>query len=278
MTQGLAIALKAAAISLMTLAITPAFAAEGHQPERESWTFAGPFGHFDKGQLQRGFKVYKEVCSSCHALSLISFRNLAEEGGPGFSEAQARVIAQDYKVQDGPDDSGQMFERTAKLSDRFPSPFPNDEAARAANGGALPPDFSLLAKARSYESGFPWFILDALTQYQEQGPDYIHAIITGYRQPPAGVEGKPGLHYNVAFPGNWIAMPPPISDGQVEYTDGTPQTVDQYSRDVASFMMWAAEPHLEARKRIGFEAMVFLIGLALLLFFTKRRVWSNVEH
>ena len=160
-----------------------------------------------------------------------------------------------------------MFQRPGKISDYFPPPFPNDQAARAALGGKLPPDMSDLAKARSYEWGFPWFIFDAFTMYQEDGPDYIHAILNGYTDPPAGFALPPGGQYNKYFPGHAIGMPKPLSDGQVEYTDGTPTTVDQYGRDVAAFLMWAAEPTLDARKRLGFQVMIFLIvftGPALL--------------
>jgi ubiquinol-cytochrome c reductase cytochrome b/c1 subunit len=297
MSKGFVSALRMAAVVLAVAIAVPAFAAEeaghtgdlkgednapgghgSHKPSKESWSFGGPFGSFDRAQLQRGFKVYREVCSSCHAMSLVSFRNLMEEGGPGFTEGQVRTLAAEYKVTDGPNDSGEMFERPARPSDRFPSPFPNEAASRAANGGAYPPDFSVLAKARGYERGYPFVLLDLVTQYQEHGVDYIHSLITGYdHEPPAGQE-KPGLHFNPYFPGGWIAMPKPINDGQVEYSDGTPTTVDQYSRDVAAFMMWTAEPHLEARKRIGFQVMVFLAILASLLYYTKKKVWSDVAH
>lgn len=275
------IARVAAVAASLALAVPSAFAA-GETPhiERLQWSFSGPFGMYDRGQLQRGFKVYKEVCSSCHSLNLVAFRNLAEEGGPEFSEAEARAIASEYTVMDGPDDAGDMFERPATLADRFPPPFPNEQAARASNGGAFPPDCSVLAKARAAHAGFPWFIFDAFTQYQEQGPDYIHALLTSYEEDvPEGVTIPEGMYYNTAFlSGNAIAMAPPLSDDLVEYTDGTPQTVDQYSKDVAAFMMWAAEPHLEARKKIGFRVMVFLIIFASLLYFTKRKLWSNVDH
>jgi ubiquinol-cytochrome c reductase cytochrome b/c1 subunit len=171
-----------------------------------------------------------------------------------------------------------MFKRPGKISDYFPPPFANEQAARAALGGKLPPDMSTLAKARSYEAGFPWFIFDAFTMYQEDGPDYIHAIVTGYTDPPAGFVLPPGGQYNKYFPGHAIGMPKPLSDGQVEYTDGTPTTVDQYGRDVAAFLMWAAEPTLNARKRLGFQVMVFLIVFTALLYFTKKRVWHAVLH
>ena len=260
---------------------SPVLAAEGGhspKPERLSWSFAGPFGMYDPGQLQRGFKVFKEVCTACHSANFLYFRNLAQEGGPHFTEAQAKQVASEYQITDGPNGEGEMFQRPGRLSDHWPAPFPNDQAARVANGGALPPDLSVIAKARSYHVGFPGFIIDAFTQYQEAGPDYIHAVLTGYEEPPAGVTVQPGLHYNLYFPGNQIAMPPPLSDGQVEYSDGSPQTVQQYSEDVAAFLMWMAEPHLDARKRMGFQVMIFLIVLAGLLYFTKKKVWKNVAH
>jgi ubiquinol-cytochrome c reductase cytochrome c1 subunit len=271
---------KAAFVALVTFAAAPAFAAGGAAtPAKESWTFAGPFGHFDRGQLQRGFKVYREVCSACHGMRLVSFRNLMEEGGPQFSEGQVRMLAAEYQIQDGPGEDGQMFERPGRPSDRWPSPFPNEQAARASNGGAYPPDFSVLAKARTYTRGFWLSLLDLVMQYQEHGVDYIHALLTGYDHPvPEGQAAQPGLHYNPYFPGGWIAMAKPINDGQVEYTDGTPATVDQYARDVSAFMMWTAEPHLETRKQTGFIVIIFLAVFAGLLYFTKKKVWSSTAH
>jgi len=245
-------------------------------PPPQKWSFSGPFGKFDEAQLQRGFKVYKEVCASCHSMNLVAFRNLAEAGGPGFSEAQAAAVAADYKVKDL-DDKGETIERPARLADYFPDPFPNALAAAAANGGTVPPDFSTIAKARTYERGFPWFLIDIVTQYQEQGPDYIHALLNGYEDPPQGFQLPPGGNYNKYFPGHSIAMPKPISDGQVTYDDGAPQTVDQYGKDIAAFLAWAAEPHMIARKRIGFQVMIFLLVFAGLLYFTKKRVWSAVH-
>ncbi len=271
----LALALGA---SLTGFGITTAFAQEADAPPRQTWSFHGPFGTYDQAQLQRGFKIYREVCSSCHSLKLLAFRNLADPGGPGFTEAQAAAVAATFQVTAGPNDQGQMFQRPGQIADYFPPPFANDEAARAAFGGKLPPDMSVLAKARSYEAGFPWFIVDAFTAYQEDGPDYIHAIVTGYTDPPAGFTLPPGGQYNKYFPGHAIGMPKPLSDGQVEYTDGTPTTVDQYGKDVAAFLMWAAEPTLDARKRLGFQVMVFLIVFTGLLYFTKKRVWHAVEH
>jgi ubiquinol-cytochrome c reductase cytochrome b/c1 subunit len=262
---------------LIGSATVPAAAAEQVPPPRQSWSFAGPFGVYDPAQLQRGFKVFRESCQACHGLTKVRFRNLAEPGGPGFSRAQAEAVAAEYRIQDGPNEQGEMFERPGRLADAFPRPFPNDAAARAANGGALPPDLSVIAKARTYERGFPWFLLDILTTYQEQGPDYLVALLTGYRDPPAEVKLMPGMHYNLYFPGQAIAMPMPLQAGQITYDDGAPQTVEQYARDVAAFLMWAAEPHMIARKRIGFQVLIFLIVFAGLLYFTKKKVWREVE-
>ncbi len=279
MTKQGSLAALAFAGALAVVVTAPALAAEETpHPPRQEWSFAGPFGTFDRGQLQRGFKVYREVCAACHSMKLLSFRNLAEPGGPGFSRAQASAIAAEAKVQDGPNDSGDMFERPGRLADRFPSPFPNDNAARAANGGALPPDFSVLAKARGYERGFPLFVFDVFTQYQEHGVDYITALLKGYEDPPQGFALPEGAHYNKYFPGHAIGMPQPMEDGRVEYADGTPATLDNYAKDVAAFMMWAAEPHLEARKRLGFQVMIFLLVFTGLLYFAKKKVWSTAPH
>ena len=244
-------------------------------PPRLKWSFAGPFGKFDEAQLQRGFKIYREVCSNCHSLEMVAFRNLADPGGPGFSEAQAEAVAAEYKVRDL-DDQGNPIERAGRLADRFPAPFANELVAKATYGVA-PPDMSSLAKARSYQRGFPWFVFDMITQYQEQGADYIAAYLNGYTEPPKGFVVPQGGHYNEYFPGHNTAMPPPLSDGQVTYDDGSPQTVQQYSKDVAAFLVWAAEPHLVERKRIGFQVIVFLIVLSGLLYFTKKKVWSDVH-
>ncbi len=216
------------------------------KPKQQDWTFAGPFGKYDKGQLQRGLKVYTEVCSACHSMSLVSFRTLE---GLGYSEAQVKAFAANYEVQDGPNSDGEMFTRKAVASDYFPSPYANNEAAAASNNGAAPPDFSLIAKARGITRGFPQFVFDIFTQYQEGGPDYIYSLLTGYdEEPPAHVEVAEGTHYNPYFANAAaLAMAKPISDDQVTYDDGSPQTVDQYAHDVSAFLMWAAEPHLEAR-------------------------------
>src|SRR5262249_19486190 len=248
------------------------------QPPRNTWSFSGPFGKFDRGQLQRGFKVYHDVCQTCHSLAQLSFRNLGEEGGPEFSAAEVTAIAQEYKVKDGPNDQGDMFERPGRPADRFPPPFPNEQAASFANNGSLPPDLSVIAKARQYERGFPWFVFDAIYPYQELGVDYIVALLNGYAPTPAGKTIPAGKQYNTYFPGHVIGMPPPLSDGRVTYTDGSPETVDQYAKDVAAFLMWAAEPSLEARKRLGFQVMAFLVVLTGLLYFTKKRVWHEIDR
>ena len=261
----------------IAVAALPAVAQEAASPPppRQTWSFAGPFGQYDQAQLQRGFKIYREVCSSCHSLDLVAFRNLADPGGLGFSEAQAAAVAAEYKIKDV-DDKGQPIERAGRPADYFPAPFPNAAAAAAANGVA-PPDMSTLAKARVYLRGFPWFVFDMFTQYQELGPDYIHGILTGYEAAPKDFKLPEGGHYNKYFPGHNIAMPQPLQDGQVTYEDGTPQTLDQYAKDVAAFLMWAAEPKLEQRHRIGFQVMIFLIVLSGLLYFTKKKVWHEVE-
>jgi cytochrome c1 len=254
----------------------PATAEEQVAPPRLSWSFAGPFGKYNPAQLQRGFKIYREVCSACHSIQMLAFRNLGDPGGPGFSEAQAAAVAAEFKIKDL-DDQGNPIERPGRPADTFPPPFANELAAKAANGGTAPPDMSTLAKARTYQRGFPWFVFDAFTQYQEQGPDYIAALLKGYEDPPKGFQLPQGGNYNRYFPGHNIAMPPPLQAGQVTFDDGAPQTMDQYSRDIAAFLMWAAEPHLVQRKRIGFQVMIFLIVLAGLMYFTKKKVWSAVH-
>ncbi|MBI3274591.1 MAG: cytochrome c1, partial [Methylocystis sp.] len=230
-------------------------AVERHQatPPRQDWSFAGAFGRYDREQLRRGLKVYRQVCVSCHSIRLLAFRNLGEKGGPELSQGEVEALAATYKITDGPNDAGAMFERPGRPSDRFPPPFPNEQAARAAFNGAYPPDMSVLAKARGYARGFPLFLLDALpgVSYQEHGVDYIVALLGGYADAPNGVTLPPGQFYNIYVPARRIAMPPPLSDGLVPYDDGTPATADQYAKDVAAFLMWAAEPHLEQRKQIG---------------------------
>jgi ubiquinol-cytochrome c reductase cytochrome c1 subunit len=250
------------------------------KPPLLSWSFAGIFGNYDQAQLQRGLQVYREVCSNCHSLKYIAFRNLAEPGGPGFSDAEVKALAAEYQITAGPNDQGDMFQRPGLPSDHFPSPFPNVEAAAAANGGAAPPDLSLMAKARAAERGPLWTVIDFFTQYQEAGPNYIHALLTGFgEQPPEGLVIPEGTYFNPYFlAGPSLKMPAPLSDGAVTYSDGSPETVDQYARDVAAFLMWAAEPHLVARKRVGFQVGIFLIVFAGLMYLTKKRVWSEVAH
>lgn len=282
------IVLGTLAAAVLALA-SPAFASEGVEIKKESWSFAGPFGTFDKNQLQRGFQVFREVCANCHSAKLLAFRNLSEPGGPEFSEAQVKALAAEYEVTDQDASGGK---RAAVPADRWPSPFATDQDARDANGGALPPDFSVLAKARNTSQPFPYWLLNYITPYAEGGPDYIHAILTGYEaEVPAGTvnsDGTPfvlpeGKYFNEYFPGHAISMPPPLSDGAVTYGEaenGTkvPETADQYSRDVAAFMMWMAEPHLVARKEAGLQVMVFLLLFAGVLYAVKRRIWSGIEH
>ena len=264
-----------AALMLLLASGVGALAQEEDQPKpsRQSWTFSGFFGTFDQAQLQRGFQVYKEVCSTCHRLS-IPFRTLGDPDGPGYSQDQVKALAASYQVtNDEPNDKGEIFKRAGLPSDDFPPPdaYPNPQAAAAALGKA-PPDMWLLAKARKYERGFPWFIFDALpfVQYQEIGADYIYAILTGYTK-------ADDPQWNLYYPGHRIAMPQPLTDGRVEYKDGTPSTVANYAKDVSAFLSWAAEPTLVERKKIGLRVMVFLIVFSALLYFTKKKIWSELH-
>jgi cytochrome c1 len=247
-----------ASVFVSSLVTDTAMAAgDAKQYAAQEWSFSGPLGKYDRNALRRGFQVYKEVCASCHGLEQVAYRNLSQEGGPEFSEAEVVAIARDYMVVDGPDDYGDMFDREALPKDRFVSPYPNQKAARAANGGAYPPDLSLINKARS------------------GGPDYIYALLTGYEDPPEGVELRAGLYYNPYMAGSKIAMPQPIYEDQVEYMDGTSASVEQMSADVVHFLNWAAEPELEARKRSGVMVLVYLSIFAGLLFFSMRKVWAD---
>lgn len=243
------------------------------KPDLHDWSFAGPFGTYDKGQLQRGLKVYKEICSACHSLDFVPFRTLSDLG---YSEDQVKVFASEYEIEAGPDNNGDMYMRPGIPSDHFPAPYANAEQAAASNNGAAPPDLSLMAKARGVKRGFPDFILDIFTQYQEGGPDYIHALLTGYQDPPAGHEVPAGTYYNPYFAnGSSLAMSPPLADGFVTYDDGAPETLDQYAKDVSAFLMWTAEPKLEARKQLGLVVMVFLIILTVLVYLTKKAVYAS---
>ncbi len=255
MMKRLSLALGAMVAPL--LLAMPVKAAEKVAIPSQDWSFSGIFGTFDIAQLQRGFQVYREVCAGCHGIQYIAFRNLLDLGYP---EDDAKALAAEYSVPDGPDEDGEMFERPAILADRIPSPYPNDNAARAANGGALPPDLSLLAKARI------------------GGPDYLHALLIGYpEEPPPGVELMDGMYYNAYFPGHQIAMPAPLSEELVEYADGTPATVEQMSRDVTAFLMWTAEPTLEVRKRTGVTVVLFLILMTAVFYAVKKKVWADVH-
>jgi ubiquinol-cytochrome c reductase cytochrome c1 subunit len=267
--------LSIAAAGLVMLA-GAALAAEGQKDAKGiSYSFEGPFGHFDRAQLQRGYKVYKEVCAGCHSMHLVAFRNLAEPGGPGFTEEQVKALAATFTVQDGPNQDGDMFDRAGLPSDHFPSPFPNEEAAKAANGGALPPDLSLITKARAGWYGTFNQLINGIG-----GPQYVYSVLTGYEDPPQELakEQPEGKHYNPYFiAGHWIGMPPPLSDGQVEFDDGAPNTVDAMARDVSAFLAWTAEPKMEARKKLGFMVMIYLAALALLLYLVKKKIWAGAH-
>jgi ubiquinol-cytochrome c reductase cytochrome c1 subunit len=220
------------------------------------WPFTGLFGTYDQATLKRGFEVYRQICSTCHSMKLLSYRDLE---AIGYTPEQVKDIAASVQIQDGPNDAGEMYDRPGRPSDRFHLPFPNDQAARAANNGALPPDMSLLAKAR------------------EGGPTYIHALMLGYTDPPAGFKMAQGMNYNKYFPGHQIAMPQPLTDGAVTYSDGTQATLDQEARDVASFLMWTSEPKLDDRKHMGVKVMLFLVVLTLMLYAVKRKIWADVH-
>ena len=291
----------------LALCVAPAAYAAGEpkHPEALDWSFKGPFGQFDRAALQRGYQVYREVCASCHAMTQLHYRNLGEKGGPfeavtrrnhetGEEEIAlgaageggkminpndnpfVKAIALDYEVEEIDTQTGDIVARKARPSDKFHSPFKNDYAAAASNGGAAPPDLSVITKAR------------------RGGADYIHAILVGYEEAPAGLEVPAGKHYNPYMHGDlsgfwtgdpahvpeggFIAMPPPLTPDRVTYADGTPATVDQMSRDVATYLAWAAEPKLEQRNAIGFQVMIFLVLILVLTFLAYRQVWKDVKH
>jgi len=224
-----------------------------------NWNFKGIFGKFDRGELRRGYQVYSEVCSGCHSISQLSYRNLYEKGGPEFSIENVKQIAASFDVLDGPNSDGEMFTRPGRLPDKFVDPYPNIESAIAANGGAYPPDMSVLAKAR------------------KDGPAYIYSLLQGYVEPPKGYELDEGVYYNKYMDGNQIKMPNVLFDDLVEYEDGTKATTEQMAKDVSNFLMWAAEPNLEERHKLGFRVILYLVILALLVYFSMNRLWSRIE-
>ena len=256
-------------LALAVVASAPALAAIGDQMplKHVEWSFEGPLGTFNRADLQHGFQVYKEVCSACHSLNRVAFHTLSEEGGPGFTDPQMKAIAAAYKIPAGPndkgetvDDKGQPLMRSGIPSDYFPAPFANEDAARAANGGALPPDLSIIVKARP------------------GGPDYVYSIISGFGQkPPPGFKVTEGKYYNPYFAGWNISMPPPLAKGSVTYSDGTPATVENECHDIVTFLTWAAEPKMEERKHVGFGVMAFLVLLSGLLYLSYRRIWRDAH-
>ncbi len=249
---------RLAALALLGAVLTApnARAAEEIHLARQDWSFGGLFGTFDRAAAQRGYQVFKDVCSNCHSMHLIAFRNLA---GIGLSEPAIRALAAEVEVTDGPNDQGEMFTRPGRISDRFPMHFPNEAAARAANNGAFPPDLTLITKARP------------------GGADYIYALLTGYTDPPADVTVMDGMSYNSAFPGHQIAMAQPLHDEQVTYTDGTAASIPQMAHDVTTFLAWAAEPEMEERKAMGVKIILFLIVLTGLTYAVKRKIWADVH-
>ena len=249
----------AAAVAVLTLAGAGAWAAEeAKEPESRDWSFGGIFGTYDRTELRRGFQVYQEVCAVCHSAKFLSFRNLTEIG---FSEDEAKAIALEFTVQDGPDEEGEFYDRPALLSDPYPQPYRNDNEARAANNGAFPPDLSLMVRAR------------------EHGADFIYALLAGYEDAPEDFELADGMNYNPYYSGGGaqIAMPQPLFEDMVEYADGTPASVEQMSQDVSVFLTWLAIPELEDRNRLGFQVMLFLALLTVMFYFVKRKVWRNVH-
>ncbi len=277
--------------------------------QRQKWSFGGLTGRFDKKQLRRGFQIYNEVCAACHSMKLMYYRNLMEPGGPEFSKKEVEAIIADKEVPAPPNDDGatinddgERIMRKALLTDHFVSPYANDKAAMSANGGALPPDLSVMAKARGIPHGAKplqagnifsaafegvkeyvgWIfgtVYNLATQYQEAGPDYIHALMIGYEEEaPKGMEIPEGKSFNWVFPGHAISMPQPLSDEQVEYADGTKATLDQEARDIAAFLMWTADPHLNARKSLGLKVLIYLIILSILMYAVKRTIWAGVKH
>jgi ubiquinol-cytochrome c reductase cytochrome c1 subunit len=274
-----------AALGLALIAAPAAQAAAGHAVMKHvSWSFDGPFGKYDTAQLQRGYKVYREVCAACHSMELLSFRNLGEKGGPFYDpeypnpndNPYVKALAKDIQVPDIDSETGDVVQRPAVPADRFPKPFPNSAAAAAGNGGAIPPDLSVIAKGRT------------------GGPNYIYSLLTGYVNPPAGLTVAPGQYYNPYMPGDltaawtgdhhnvpkggFIAMPPQLAADKVTFDDGTKSTIDQQAKDVAAFIAWASEPKATERKQFGLAAMIYLLLFSVILWFSYKRVWRNVAH
>ncbi len=277
-------ALAFAALGLALVAVPAAASTEGYKHREVAWSFTGPFGKFDPAQLQRGYKVYREVCAACHSMNLLYFRNLGQKGGPFYDpeyknpndNPYVKALAADIQVPDIDGETGDPIQRAAGSADKFPQPFPNEPAARASNAGAMPPDLSVIAKARP------------------GGPDYLYSLLTGYVPTPAGLKVGTGQHYNAYMPGDlasawsgdahhvpkggFIAMPPPLKNGLVTYDDKTPSTVDQQAKDVTAFLTWAADPKATERKQFGLGAMIYLFLFTILLWFSYKRVWRGVAH
>lgn len=285
-------AMKNGSLAALALLAGAAFGPAAHAAgdhidiERQTWSFGGFTGQYDAAQLQRGFQVYKDVCAACHGLKRVRFRNLSEPGGPEFPEEGVKALAHEWpnKIVDGPDDEGKMFEREPKAFDPILGPFKNDNEARSVQNGALPPDLSLIAKARSVGYGGSWWahpfsmLRDIATGYQEGGADYLYALMMGYSDPPAGFTLADGMSYNAAFPGHQIAMPQPLAtDNFVKYQDDT-GSLEENARDLSAFLAWAADPHLNDRKRTGWLVMLYLLVTTGLLYAAKRKLWSKIPH
>ena len=234
-------------------------AERSHELLSPGWSFKGFFGKFDRASLQRGYQVYTEVCAACHSMKYLSYRNLSEAGGPEFSVEQAKIIASQFELTDGPNSDGEMFTRVARLSDNFVGPYENIQAATAANGGAYPPDMSVLVKAR------------------KGGSDYIYSVLMGYEDPPAGFELEDGVYYNKYMDGKKIKMSNPLSEGIVTYSDGTAATEAQMAKDVTTFLTWTAEPHLETRHKMGVKVLIFLTIFSFLVYLSMKRIWSRID-
>lgn len=242
----------------LSTALPMAHAQEAEEPAKQDWSFNGAFGTYDKASLQRGFEIYRTVCSACHSMNLVAYHDLS---GIGYNEAEIKAIAASVSVPDDPNDQGEIVDRPGRPSDRFKPPFANSKAAQAANNGALPPDQSLIVRGRKY------------------GPDYVYALLNGYKdQAPEGDNMPDGMYYNVAFPGHHIAMPPPLTDDSVAYSDGTKATLQQEAKDIATFLNWTSDPTLDQRHRLGARVIIFLVVLSTVMYFVKRKVWSRIEH